>query len=128
MDCYEVILEDINFESVDYLTKTTKEIELLKQPYIFLKDNVYKTIEKDAEVHITGISEDFVRINYEDEDYYVNDLEFYIRPIPEEVPSNSLEPTEEIPKNEPTPDEPIVVEPDNSTVVLEENADEEKTS
>ena len=128
LDCYEVILEDINFESVDYLTKTTKEIELLKQPYIFLKDNVYKTIEKDAEVHITGISEDFVRINYEDEDYYVNDLEFYIKPIPEEVPSNPLEPTEETPKNEPIPDEPIAVEPDNSTVVLEENADEEKTS
>ncbi len=98
LDSYEVVLEDINFETVDYLVKITKGIELLKQPYIFLKDNKYIELEEGTEVQITGIGEEFIRINYEETDYYVNDLDFFVKPKEEPIIEDEEEP---IPEEEP---------------------------
>ena len=112
LECYEVILKDIKFKSVDYTAVVNKEVELLKQPYIFLKDNVYRTLEVSEEINITGISEEFVRISIEDEDYYAKGFDFYDLNEEEESPNEEPEPVEPTP--EPQPEEETEIEEETS--------------
>ena len=57
--------------------KVTKQVEVWKRPYNFLKDNVYKELEVDSTVLVTGLNKDYVRIEIDDKEYFVNDIEFY---------------------------------------------------
>ena len=77
LDSFEMVLDEVNFVKVKMDAKVNKNVEVWKKPYVFLKDNTFKELEIDSEVLITGLNKDFVRINIEGTDYYVNDIDFY---------------------------------------------------
>ncbi|MBQ4031807.1 MAG: glycoside hydrolase family 25 protein [Bacilli bacterium] len=76
-DCFELVLNDVSFIKAKMDVKVTKQVEVWKRPYNFLKDNVYKELEVDSTVLVTGLNKDYVRIEIDDKEYFVNDIEFY---------------------------------------------------
>lgn len=76
-DCFVLKLTPLSFTDVDLLAKVNKKVDLLYQPYDFLKNNVYNQVDVDTQIKVTGLNKDYVRIKIDDKEYYVNDVEFY---------------------------------------------------
>lgn len=77
LNCYEIILEKVEFMDTDVLGKVTMEVEYLEKPYDFLENNIVGRLEVGEEVKITGLNKDYVRIVVKEKEYYVNDVQFY---------------------------------------------------
>ena len=77
LNCFEMVLEDVNFNRVKLDVKVNKEVVLLKRPYIFLKNNVYGALNVNDTVRVTGLNSDFVRVEIDGNSYYVDDIDFY---------------------------------------------------
>jgi len=72
---------------------TNKSINLLYKPYNYLKNNTYKNLSSGTEIKVVGISTNYTKIEYENNIYYVEDIDFYIEKEEIEVidDSNDIE-------------------------------------
>lgn len=75
--CFDLILEDVNFEKVDLTVKINKDVQLLYKPYTFLFDNEDRVLSEGEEVRIVGVNDLFTKIMIEDTLYYIYDVDFY---------------------------------------------------
>lgn len=75
-DCFIMNKEPVEFTEKSILVNIEKQVALLLEPYNYLKNNI-KTYLSSGEITITGISSEYVRVEYEEEIYYIKDKEFY---------------------------------------------------
>lgn len=108
-ECFKLNKEEVPFKEQSLLVKLNKEVTLLKEPYDYLKNNIVKQL-KDEEITITGLNPSYVRIEYEEEIYYIKDTDFYT------ILKDNNKDKEESPKDEETSKEET---PNQETPVLE---------
>lgn len=77
VNCFIMNLEQVEFNEVDMDVRCDKEVTLLYKPYTFLNNNEYKKIAVNENLRIVGVNTEFVKILYNDEYYYINDVNFY---------------------------------------------------
>jgi len=77
VNCFEMVLDEVSFNKVKLDAKVNKDVILLKKPYVFLKNNVYGNLNVNDTVLITGLNKDFVRVEIDGNEYYVEDIDFY---------------------------------------------------
>lgn len=76
-NCFKMILPELEFDEVNLTVKVNKQVDVLYQPYDFLFDNVYKSLDIDDEIVIIGTNTDYVKVLIEEKEYYINDIDFY---------------------------------------------------
>lgn len=76
-ECFVMNLEEVTFLDVDLDVKVEKKVTLLKQPYNFLKDNVFMEVDIMEELNIVGVNNNYVKIFKGNNFYYINDVDFY---------------------------------------------------
>ena len=77
VNCFVMDLAPVNFDLVDLNVRCNREITLLYKPYNFLLNNEYKKISALEELRIVGVNSSYVKVLYNGEYYYVNDVDFY---------------------------------------------------
>lgn len=77
INCFVMNLEEVSFSEVDLTVKVNRNVQLLKKPYLFLKNNVYKNLNELELVRVVGLNSEFVKVIIDNEYYYVNDIDFY---------------------------------------------------
>ena len=77
VDCFVMKLNPVNFVDAQLNSKVIKQVDLLKQPYDFIRNNVVGKLEINQEILVTGLNKDYVRVKVDNKEYYVNDVEFY---------------------------------------------------
>ncbi len=77
VNCFVMNLAPVNFDLVDLNVRCNREITLLYKPYNFLLNNEYKKISALEELRIVGVNSSYVKVLYDGEYYYVNDVDFY---------------------------------------------------
>jgi GH25 family lysozyme M1 (1,4-beta-N-acetylmuramidase) len=75
-ECFEMILNEVSFDSVRMDVVTNKDVELLSSPYSFL-DNKVADLPSETAVEVVGLNPDFTKIKYDENIYYVYDVDFY---------------------------------------------------
>ena len=76
-NCFKMVLPELEFDEVNLTVKVNKQVDVLYQPYDFLFDNVYKSLDVDDEIVIIGTNIDYVKVLIEEKEYYINDIDFY---------------------------------------------------
>lgn len=96
-ECFIMNNEILEFEETNQQAIITKYITLLKEPYEYLKNNIYTYINNEK-ITITGINDNYIRLIYEDNTYYTKNTNFYTiikEPTTEEPTTEPQEVTEE---------------------------------
>ncbi len=75
-DCFVMNLSEVSFQSVMMDATTIEEVKLLSSPYSFL-DNEVGILNVGDSIRIIGLNEEFTKIQYQNETYYVYDVDFY---------------------------------------------------
>ena len=71
-----MILEEVIFEPAHMDVVTNKDIELLSSPYSFL-DNKVQDLASETSIEVVGLNVNFTKIKYNENIYYVYDVDFY---------------------------------------------------
>ncbi len=106
------VKEEVIFKEVKIRAEIKEPITLLNEPYNYLPNNIFVKFQQ-GEMEITGISDKFVRVKFNENDYYINNTDFY------EVIENLTEDTKD--EEEPNEDEK------KDEIKDEENQDEIKS-
>ena len=77
LECYDIVLEPVDFIDVVEDVNVIEEVDYLKKPYDFLKDNVVGKLKVGDKIIVTGLNKDYVRFKFNNIEYYVNDVSFY---------------------------------------------------
>ena len=76
-NCFIMNLDEVHFTKVKMDGKVTKEVDVLLQPYDFLKNNVHGKLHENDMILVTGLNTEYVEIVIDGKKYYVNDVDFY---------------------------------------------------
>lgn len=77
VNCFIMKLDPIDFNDVDMDVECLKNVSLLYKPYAFLNNNIYYEVLAGENLKIVGVNTEFVKVLYQNEYYYINDVDFY---------------------------------------------------